>query len=136
MFSIDSEILQGILAGIAGMGGVWLGIRKKLSDHSLSLHQDKAQVDVINYLKETRQIALDSEEESRRLLDKAQADNATLKVQIRSLQDENKNVKTQNKILSDIVQSLQDSLTQTKRILEEQIDMNNQLLIRIKALEN
>ena len=45
-------------------------------------------------------------------------------------------IKGQNVMLTDIITSLQLSLSQTKKILEEQIEMNNELIKKISQVED
>ena len=45
-------------------------------------------------------------------------------------------IKGQNVMLTDIITSLQLSLSQTKKILEEQIEMNNELIKKISQFED
>lgn len=136
MLSFDAEIFQSLIAAAIGIGGTYFGLRKKLSTHDLGLQQDKAQVDVINYLKETRQIALDSEEAIRKKYDALEEVHNKMSDSLKQLRNDNRHLRSQNQILNDIIKSLNESLSKTKDILEEQILVNNQLLIKISSSEN
>lgn len=131
MVSFDSETISTVIAAIAGAGATWLGIKRKISSDVLSVTQNDAQVDVIKFLQDTRQLALDEQEKTNKLYNEVKANNIKLEAEIDSLAEENEHLRSQNKILNDIIVSLQMSLNQTKQILEEQIAINNQLLEKI-----
>lgn len=123
-------------AALASIGVTWISIKKFLSANIASITTDKAQVDLINYLKEARQIAHEAEEKYRERFTQIEIENSELKAKLTTLEAESTMIKGQNVMLTDIITSLQLSLSQTKKILEEQIEMNNELIKKISQFED
>lgn len=133
MVETTHEMVSIGLAALASVGATWISIRKFLSANMASITTDKAQVDLIEYLKEARQIAHEAEEKYREQFHAIETENSELKAKLITVDAENTMLKSQNAILTDIVQSLQLSLSQTKKILEEQIEINNELIRKISS---
>lgn len=132
---INNEILSTGIAALASIGASIVGIKKFLSTNTVSITTDKAQVDVINYLKEARQIAHEAEEQYRERLRQIEIENSELKAKLITVETENTMMRGQIELFSDIIASLQLSLSQTKKILDEQIEMNNELMKKISLIE-
>jgi len=124
------------VAALASIGATWISIKKFLSANIASITTDKAHVDLINYLKEARQIAHEAEEKYRERFKQIEIENSELKATLTTLEAESAMIKGQNAMLTDIITSLQLSLSQTKKILEEQIEMNNELIKKISQFED
>jgi chromosome segregation ATPase len=124
------------VAALASIGATWISIKKFLSANIASITTDKAHVDLINYLKEARQIAHEAEEKYRERFKQIEIENSELKAKLTTLEAESTMIKGQNAMLTDIITSLQLSLSQTKKILEEQIEMNNELIKKISQFED
>lgn len=133
---INNEIFSMGAAALASIGATWISIKKFLSANIASITTDKAQVDLINYLKEARQIAHEAEEKYRERFKQIEIENSELKAKLTTLEAESTMIKGQNAMLTDIITSLQLSLSQTKKILEEQIEMNNELIKKISQFED
>ncbi len=133
---INHELLSMGLAALASIGATWVGVKKFLSANIASITTDKAQVDLINYLKEARQIAHEAEEKYRERLRQIELENSEIRAKLTTVETENTMLKGQNAMLTDIITSLQLSLSQTKKILEEQIEMNNELIKKISQFED
>lgn len=133
---INNEIFSMGAAALASIGATWISIKKFLSANIASITTDKAQVDLINYLKEARQIAHEAEEKYRERFTQIEIENSELKAKLTTLEAESTMIKGQNVMLTDIITSLQLSLSQTKKILEEQIEMNNELIKKISQFED
>lgn len=63
-------------------------------------------------------------------------ENSEIRAKLTTVETENTMLKGQNAMLTDIITSLQLSLSQTKKILEEQIEMNNELIKKISQSED
>ena len=133
---INHEIFSMGAAALASLGATWISIKKFLSANIASITTDKAQVDLINYLKEARQIAHEAEEKYRERFKQIEIENSELKAKLTTLESESTMIKGQNAMLTDIITSLQLSLSQTKKILEDQIEMNNELIKKISQFED
>ena len=133
---INNEIFSMGAAALASIGVTWISIKKFLSANIASITTDKAQVDLINYLKEARQIAHEAEEKYRERFTQIEIENSELKAKLTTLEAESTMIKGQNVMLTDIITSLQLSLSQTKKILEDQIEMNNELIKKISQFED
>ena len=133
---INQEIFAMGVAALASIGATWISIKKFLSANIASITTDKAHVDLINYLKEARQIAHEAEEKYRERFKQIEIENSELKAKLTTLETESTMIKGQNAMLTDIITSLQLSLSQTKKILEEQIEMNNELIKKISQFDD
>lgn len=133
---VTQELLSKGLTALASVGIAWVSIKKFLSSNNASIASDKAHVDIITYLKEARQIAHEAEEKCRDCFKQIEQENSEIKAKLATVETENAMLKGQNAILTDIVSSLQLSLSQTKKILEEQIEMNNELIKKISQFDN
>ena len=133
---INNEIFSMGGVALASIGATWISIKKFLSANIASITTDKAHVDLINYLKEARQIAHEAEEKYRERFTQIEIENSELKAKLTTLEAESTMIKGQNVMLTDIITSLQLSLSQTKKILEEQIEMNNELIKKISQFED
>lgn len=124
--------LTAILGGVA----TFFGFKKMLAESSVSDNTTKAHLEIIEYLKQVKDSALEAEAKAKEIAISLEEENKNLRIKIEDLEKTNDSIKVHNKILTDIVSSLQHALQQTKLILEEQISINDELLTRLQEIES
>ena len=133
---ISQELVSMVVAVITGAGATLFSVRKFIIGNVSEIKHDKAQLELLDYLKDARVNAQAAEEKAKKQLADLQVENTELRAKVAQLETENSLYKSQNTLLNDIVKSLQLSLSQTKQILEEQIGINTDLLFKLQSIEH
>lgn len=127
----DHSTWSYILTGILSIITSWFTFKKYYNHTKIDLESGKTQLDIIEYLRDVKRTAIENETKAKDLAEKILNENQELKNKINDLTTENTNMKLQVKILNEIVNTLQNSLYETKRILENQMQVNEDLLEQI-----
>lgn len=127
----DHNTWSYILTGVLSIITSWFTFKKYYNHTKVDLESSKTQLDIIEYLRDVKKVAIENETKAKDLAEKILTENQELKVKIGDLTTENANMKLQVKILNEIVSTLQNSLQETKRILENQMQVNEDLLEQI-----
>ena len=130
------ELYTIIITACASVSGSWLSFRQMYLKNKVETEATTSQLEIIDYLNEVKKVAVENEQKAKILADKVVEENQQLKAKVSELTDENKSVKLQVKILNEIVGTLQASLAETKRILENQMTVNEELLQQINNCTN
>lgn len=128
LMDLTPNWLTVILTALTSVGGTFFAVKKFIVSNQADIGLSQSQIDVINYLQQVKAHAVESEQHAKQLANELITENQLLKEKINQLNTENKDIRLQNKILSDIITSLQDSLSRTRNILDEQLEINNDLI--------
>ena len=122
----------GTAAGAAA--GTW-ALFKKFGIASISSTNNRSYLEMVDYLEKMKNSAMEEKEKAERLLKETQLEAMEMRSKMMQLEQSNKDYRVQNKILSDIANSLQETLQRTRASIDEQLSINRELMTRLAQLE-
>ena len=128
------EIATYIGTAIGAAGGTW-ALFKKFGVGQISTTNNRSYLEMVDYLEKMKNSAMEEKEKAERLLKETQLEAMEMRSKMLQLEQSNKDYRVQNKILSDIANSLQETLQRTKASIDEQLSINRELMTRLAQLE-
>lgn len=136
--STETEILSLVPPGLTGVVSAlvtFIFLKRWLNESRVDSKTAEAQVLVIDRLEGLYKASLESQEKAERELEEMHAKHMELKDKLKALDHENITLKQHARLLNDIIRGLQESLQKHKELLEEQLQLNEALSVRIANLE-